>query len=343
MVAMSGGVDSSVAAYLLKQAGEACMGVTMRLFEGESTCCTEDNIRDARAVADSLGIPFETVNFTGDFQKCVIEPFVREYELGATPNPCIECNRSLKFSRLLNFADERGYDRVATGHYARIAFENGRYLLKKGVDLSKDQSYVLYTLTQQELSRTLFPVGEYSKAQIREIAEINAMLSANRKDSQDICFVPDGDYAAFIERYTGKSYPDGNFIDKAGNVLGRHRGIIRYTTGQRKGLGLALPAPMYVCDKRLDTNEVVLCSNDELFSTSLDAAEFNWIACDAPAAPIKAKVKIRYSQVEQPALIIPTGDGRVHIEFESPQRAVTVGQSAVAYDGDTVIGGGRII
>ncbi len=343
LVAMSGGVDSSVAAYLLHQSGNDCMGVTMRLFDGESTCCTEDNIADARKIAESLEMPFEAVNFTGDFEKCVIEPFIRAYEIGATPNPCIECNRRLKFSRLLSFADEIGYDKVATGHYARIDCENGRYLLKKGLDLSKDQSYVLYTLTQSELARTLFPIGEYGKSQIREIAEASGLASANRKDSQDICFVPDGDYAAFIERYTGKSYPDGNFIDKSGRVLGRHKGIIRYTTGQRKGLGLALPAPMYVCEKRLSSNEVVLCSNDELFSTSLNASGFNWIACSVPQGPIKAHVKIRYSQVEHPALIIPTGEDSVRIEFDSPQRAITVGQAAVAYDGDTVIGGGTII
>ncbi len=343
LVAMSGGVDSSVAAYLLQQSGESCLGVTMRLYDGESTCCTEDNILDARTVASSLNMPFEVVNFTGDFAQSVIEPFIRDYESGATPNPCIECNRKLKFSRLLQTASELGYDKVATGHYARISCENGRYLLKKGVDLSKDQSYVLYTLTQSELARTLFPIGEYSKAAIREIAEANGLASAARKDSQDICFVPDGDYAAFIERYTGNSYPDGNFVDKSGNVLGRHRGIIRYTTGQRKGLGLALPAPMYVCEKRLDSNEVVLCSNDELFASNLDAVGFNWIACDTPSAPIRAHVKIRYSQTEQPALIIPTGEDSVHIEFDSPQRAITVGQSAVVYDGDTVIGGGKII
>ncbi len=343
MIAMSGGVDSSVAAYLMHNAGHACMGVTMRLYDGESTCCTEDNIADARSVAESLQIPFDVVNFTADFAGCVIEPFIRAYEIGATPNPCIECNRRLKFDRLHLTAEERGFDKVATGHYARIMHENGRYLLKKGVDLTKDQSYVLYTLTQNQLSHTLFPIGEYSKAEIREIAEQNGLASADRKDSQDICFVPDGDYAAFIERYTGKSYPDGNFIDLAGNILGRHRGIIRYTTGQRKGLGLALPAPMYVCEKRIAANEVVLCSNDELFSTSLDAERFNWIACEVPSSSIRARVKIRYSQVEQPATVIPTGDDSVKIEFDSPQRAVTVGQAAVVYDGDTVVGGGTII
>ena len=349
IIAMSGGVDSSVAACLCMEAGHECLGVTMRLFDGEqelgteSTCCSLSDVEDARSVAVRLGMPYRVFNFTGDFENCVINPFIKAYETGATPNPCIECNRSLKFSRLHRRAEELGFDKVATGHYARISCENGRWLLRKGADPSKDQSYVLYTLTQRQLAHTLFPVGEYSKAQIREIAQQHGFINAKKHDSQDICFVPDGDYAAFIERHTGKKYPEGNFVDLDGNVLGRHKGIIRYTTGQRKGLGLSLKAPMYVCEKRLESNEVVLCDNERLYSRELDAQDFNWIACDVPQQPLKAHVKIRYSQTEQPALLIPTGENTVHIEFDSPQRAVTTGQAAVAYDGDTVIGGGTII
>lgn len=350
IVAMSGGVDSSVSAYLLKKSGYSCIGATMRLFSNEEigikpekTCCSLDDVEDARSVAKRLDMEHYVFNFTDEFEKKVIEKFVRSYETGATPNPCIDCNRYLKFEKLFQRMKVLGYDYVATGHYARIEEENGRFLLKKAKDLIKDQSYVLYQMTQEQLRHTLFPLGNMTKNETRIIAEENGFVNAKKHDSQDICFVPDGDYASFIEGYRKKIYKSGNFVDKDGNVLGKHKGIIRYTIGQRKGLGLSLPAPMYVLEKNIDKNEVVLCSNSELFSSELDAEEVNWIAFDTPPETFSGKVKIRYNQKEEPAKITVTGKDRIHIEFEKPQRAIAKGQAAVIYDGDTVIGGGTIV
>ena len=342
IIAMSGGVDSSVAAQLMVDRGYECMGATMKLYSGEeeSSCCTTADIEDARAVCDTLGIPYHVYNFTDDFDKKVIKKFIDAYEKGATPNPCIDCNRYLKFERLFDKMHELGYDYVVTGHYARIEKVGDRYLLKKAVDHTKDQSYVLYSLTQKQLSHAIFPLGEYEKSYAREIAEKSGFINANKQDSQDICFVPDGDYAEFIERYMNKTYPDGDFVDKSGKVLGKHKGIIRYTIGQRKGLGLSLPAPMYVCDKDIEKNCVVLCSNEELFSKSLDAVDFNWIAFENPPAELRAKARIRYNQVEEPATIYVTGENTVHIEFDKPQRAIAKGQAVVVYDGEVVLGGG---
>lgn len=344
IIAMSGGVDSSVAAFLTKEKGLSCIGATMKLYSGEaeSTCCSLEDVEDARQVAHRLGMEHYVFNFTGEFDEKVVKKFVNAYEIGATPNPCIDCNRYLKFEKLFCRMKELGYDYVVTGHYAKIEKSGERYLLKKGADETKDQSYVLYSLTQEQLAHTLFPLGVYTKKQIREMAEENGFVNAKKHDSQDICFVPDGDYAGFIERYGGKTYPDGNFVDMSGKVLGRHKGIIRYTIGQRKGLGLSLSAPMYVMKKDTERNEVVLCADSELFSTTLDAADFNWIAFDNPPKSFRAKAKIRYSHKEEDAQITVMGDGTVHIEFDTPQRAIAKGQAVVLYDGDIVIGGGTI-
>ena len=350
LIAMSGGVDSSVAAYLMKQRGFDCIGVTMKLFSNEEigcsrakTCCSLEDVEDARSVAYRLGIPYYVFNFTEDFGRQVIDRFVAAYENGATPNPCIDCNRYLKFERLYRRAAELGCDRVATGHYARIEKQGDRYLLKKASDESKDQSYVLYAMTQEQLAHTAFPCGALNKTQTRQIAEEQGFLNAEKPDSQDICFVPDGDYAAFIRRYTGKSYPDGPFVTTRGEIIGRHRGIIHYTVGQRKGLGISSDRPLYVQSIDAAKNTVVLGENRELFGTELNAVNFNWIAFETPPDILRAKAKIRYRHREQWATVEVTGKNKVHLVFDAPQRAVTRGQAVVLYDGDTVLGGGEII
>lgn len=346
---MSGGVDSSVAAYLIKKQGYDAIGVTLKLFDNddagirEKSCCSLEDVEDAKSVARRLGMEHYTFNFKEDFKDTVIRRFIDAYENGRTPNPCIDCNRFIKFKRLLERANQLDYDYVVTGHYSRIEEENGRYLLKKGLDESKDQSYVLYSLTQEQLSHTLLPLGAMHKSDVRDIALEQGFVNAKKHDSQDICFVPDGDYAAFIERYGNKKYPCGNFVDLDGNILGTHKGIIRYTVGQRKGLGLSLPKPMYVCSTCMEDNTVILGDNADLFSKSVDADDINLIACDRIDSPIKVNAKIRYSQHEQPAKVWQTGDNAIHLEFDEPQRAVTKGQAVVMYDGDTVVGGGTII
>ena len=349
LIAMSGGVDSSVAAYLMKKQGCDCVGVTMRLFSNddiglsrEKSCCSLDDVQDARSVAAKLAIPYYVFNFTGDFKSQVIDRFTSAYACGQTPNPCIDCNRYLKFERLYERAQLMGCDAVVTGHYARIGQENGRFVLKKALDASKDQSYVLYSLTQEQLAHTRLPLGEFEKTDTRRIAEEMGFFNARKPDSQDICFVPDGDYAAFIERTTGKTYPEGNFVDEQGNVLGRHRGIIHYTIGQRRGLGIAAETPLYV--KRIDPerNEVVLCRDEALYSRALTAKELNWMAFDTPPDSFRASAKIRYRHAEQPCTVKVLPGGRVAVEFDEPQRAATPGQAVVFYDGDTVLGGGVI-
>lgn len=344
VIAMSGGVDSSVAAYFTSKEYD-CIGATMKLFDGEndidSTCCSADDIEDARRVAEKLGIPYYVFNFKDDFDDKVIKKFIKTYEFGSTPNPCIDCNRYLKFEKLLQKANELGYDYVVTGHYARIEEKNGRYYLKKGLDENKDQSYVLYSLTQEQLNHTLFPLGDYSKSEIREIAQREGFINAHKKESQDICFVPDGDYAAFIEQYTEKKYPEGDFIDSDGNVLGRHKGLIRYTVGQRKGLGIAVGHPIYVIKKNIDTNSIVLGTENELRCTKLQAVDFNWIYLK-PEGRITCKAKTRYNMKEADCSVYCEGD-TVKVEFNSPVRAVTSGQAVVLYDGDYVIGGGTIV
>lgn len=351
LIAMSGGVDSSVAAYLTMQNGYDCTGVTLKLYDNEDTdelrektCCSLDDVEDARSVCRRLGIPFFVCNFKDSFRENVIERFIRAYENGATPNPCIDCNRYIKFRKLFRRAQELEQDYIVTGHYAQIRFDrgSGRWLLTKGADPKKDQSYVLFSLTQEQLAHTMFPVGGLTKTETRAIAEEMGFVVAGKRESQDICFVPDGDYAAFISRYTGREYPEGDFVYKDGTVLGRHKGIIRYTIGQRKGLGLALPHPMYVMEKDTEANQVILGENEDLFTTGFEAEEFNWIACEPPKGDIRAEAKVRYSQKENPATVIPLSEDRVRIVFDQPQRAITCGQAVVLYDGDYVVGGGTI-
>ncbi len=339
LVAMSGGVDSSVAAYLLQKEGYDCKGATMELYESDP-----QNVADAGAVAARLGIPFYALPCEELFKKSVIDDFIACYERGDTPNPCIVCNKCMKFSHFLREAERLGCDGIATGHFARIRRDekSGRYLLCRAADKMKDQSYVLYTLSQAQLSRTLFPLGELTKTEIRQLAEENGFINAHRKDSQDICFVPDGDYMAFIQRYTGKTYPSGDFLDTSGKALGKHRGAVGYTLGQRKGLGLAMGAPVYVCGKDMEKNTVTVGEEGLLFSTALIARDMNWFPFETLTEPISVTAKARYRHIEQPATVYPLEDGKVKVVFDTPQRALTTGQAVVFYREDVVVGGGTI-
>jgi len=396
LVAMSGGVDSSVAAYLMQQAGYEVTGVMMKLFDNSNT----DNAEDAKKVADKLGAGFEVFDMRSDFREEVIDKFVAAYERGETPNPCVFCNKRLKFDALYNYGlkslfesaqsaetdafnkidrglgtdevcnSENGSDSdkhcknesgssddeviIATGHYAVIEYdeEAGRYKLRKAANPEKDQSYVLYNLTQEQLARTMFPLGALSKDEVRRVAEAQGFVTAHKSESQDICFIPDGDYASFIRGYTGRDYPPGDFVDADGNVMGEHKGIIKYTIGQRKGLGLALKKPAYVLRLNTEGNRVILGDNEDLFTRELTAHDFNWVSMAPPSGPFRASARIRYRHREAPAEIIPldnikkdTGSafaGAVKIIFDEPQRAITRGQSVVIYDGDYVLGGGII-
>ena len=349
LIGMSGGVDSSVAAHLMLQAGYDCIGGTMRLYddvtdETVNSCCTLEHVEDARSVASRLGIPHYTFNFKEAFDRHVISNFIRCYECGMTPNPCIQCNKHLKFDALLQQARELGCEYVVSGHYAQIRQDpdTGRYLLYKAADTAKDQTYFLASLDQQQLAHILFPLGCLTKAEVREIAEANGFINARKRDSQDICFVPDGDYAAFMERYTGKTYPEGDYLDLQGNVVGRHKGAVCYTLGQRKGLGIAMGAPVYVCAKDMQKNTVTVGPNEALFSNALRAKDWNWYPFDALTAPMRVTVKIRHSQHEQPGTVYPEENGIARVEFDAPQRAVTPGQAVVLYQGDMVVGGGTI-
>lgn len=336
LIALSGGVDSSVAAYLLSQQSYDLIGATMQLLDN-----TENNITDAKHVAEKLNIPFFSFDMRDPFRKTVINEFISSYENGETPNPCVICNKELKFGLLLEKARELGCDKIATGHYAKVAIIGDRAILKKADNLEKDQSYFLWSLSQEQLKSVIFPLGSFSKTQIREIAEELQLSTAKKKDSQDICFVPDGDYISVIENTTKKKYENGSFVDINGNILGQHQGIIRYTIGQRKGLGIALGKPMYVCSKNIENNQVVLCDDQELYSDTLSASHFNWIAFNEPPNVLKCKARIRYRHTEQPATVTVDGD-KVFIKFDQPQRAITKGQSVVLYDGDIVLGGGII-
>lgn len=353
LIAMSGGVDSSVAAALMKQRGYDCIGVTMKLRSNEDSpcteksCCTADDAEDARNVAYSMGMKFYVFNFTQEFEHEVIDRFVSAYEQGLTPNPCIDCNRYMKFELLYQRGRALGCDLIVTGHYARTEYDEnlGRWVLKKAKNLPKDQSYVLYSMSQEQLAHTIFPLGDFSsKEEVRALAEKLGLLNAHKHDSQDICFVPDGDYAGFITRRTGKAYPHGDFLDVEGNVIGEHSGLIRYTIGQRKGLGVGFGERMYVCGKDVERNTVTLSREEGLYSNRLTARDFNWITfAEPPSSPVEVTAKTRYNGREAPAVVWAESSGLVHVEFMQPQRAVTAGQAVVLYSGDTVVGGGTIV
>ena len=346
LIGMSGGVDSSLAAKLMRDRGFDCVGCTMKLFDAEDgpdrPCCSLNDVEGARAVANRLGIPFYVFNFREEFRSQVIDRFIAAYEAGRTPNPCIDCNRHLKFGKLLRRAEELGCRWVVTGHYARVEEQNGRFLLKRAADPAKDQTYFLACLTQAQLAHVKFPLGDYTKAEVRELARQAGFVNAGKRDSQDICFVPGGDYAAVMEAYTGKTYPAGDYLDQSGNVVGRHRGAVRYTLGQRKGLDLALGTPVYVCAKDMERNTVTVGPDAALYSPGLRAEGMVWFPFDAPDGPLRCTVKTRHSQREAPATVRPLEDGGALVEFDAPQRAVTPGQAVVLYDGDIVLGGGTI-
>ncbi len=351
VVGMSGGVDSSVAAYLLKEQGYDVIGVTMQIWQDEDVfvqsqeggCCGLSAVEDARRVAERLEIPYYVMNFKEDFHKYVIDYFVSEYEKARTPNPCIACNRYVKWESLLHRSLEIGADYIATGHYARIMqLPNGRYTIRNSVTAAKDQTYALYNLTQEQLSHTLMPVGDYDKPHIRKIAEEIGLPVATKHDSQDICFVPDHDYASFITQETGKESMPGNFVDEEGNVMGQHRGLIHYTIGQRKGLGISSATPIFVRELRPETNEVVLCKSESLFSRDCHVDNVNYMAEEKLTEPVRAIGKIRYSHAGAPCTLYPQPDGTLLAQFDEPQRAMTPGQAAVFYQDDHVLCGGTI-
>ncbi len=368
MVAMSGGVDSSVAAAILQEQGLQTSGATLKLTNQTScavgsrsrTCCILEDIEDARSVALNLGIEYFVLNHTQDFRAQVIDRFIRAYQEAETPNPCIDCNRYIKFESFFDQADILGFDYLATGHYAQVSYDetSGRYLLKKGKDHHKDQSYVLYSLTQKQLAKTLFPLGQYEKSEIREIALKHGFINAAKPDSQDICFVPDGNYRAFLESEGVVTKP-GNFIDLEGKILGQHKGIEGYTIGQRKGLGISSDRPLFVVAKSAENNTVTLGREEDLYSPGLLASGLNWISIPELTAPMEVTVKVRYSQQDVPAVImpvttassssvsvsvpVPAKAAEVKVLFSTPQRAISPGQAAVFYQGDVVVGGGTIV
>ena len=345
LIAMSGGVDSSVAAFLMQKNGWDCGGATMQLCDyallGQMP---QDIAADAKNVADRLHMPFYVLDQIKDFKKYVVDKFISCYEDGGTPNPCMDCNRHLKFDLFLEKALELGYEYIVTGHYAKIQKDDasGRYLLYQAEDKSKDQSYFLSCLTQHQLSHAKFPLGELTKEQVRKIAEEQNFINAKKKDSQDICFIPNGDYKAFMERYTKKQYPSGSYLDLNGTVIGTHNGAVGYTIGQRKGLGIAMGEPVYVCSKNMQDNTVTLGPNEALFRKSLRATDWNWIPFPSLTEPLRVLAKVRYRHTPQPATVYPEENGSARVEFDEPQRAITTGQAVVLYIDEMVVGGGTI-
>ena len=352
VVGMSGGVDSSVAAWLLKKQGYDVIGVTMQIWQDEENivqeenggCCGLSAVDDARRVAERLEIPYYVMNFKDEFQKSVIEYFTKEYLAGRTPNPCIACNRYVKWEALLQRSLSIGADYIATGHYARIEhLPNGRYAIRRSATMEKDQTYALYNLTQEQLARTLMPVGEYSKDRIREMADEIGLLVAHKPDSQDICFVPDGDYASFIENTTDQVLQTGDFVTPEGKILGKHKGIIHYTVGQRKGLGLALGYPAFVLEIRPETNEVVIGTYEESLTYTVRANELNFMSVEQITEPVRVFAKIRYNHKGAWCTVERTGEDEIVCTFDEPIRAATPGQAVVLYDGEYVLGGGTIL
>lgn len=339
LIAMSGGVDSAVAAHLMQQTHGICAGAYLQMWDAG-----EENIADARSVADRLGMDFYVLDAMGDFRKQVVDHFVCAYEEGLTPNPCVVCNRCMKFGVLLEHALALGFQTVATGHYAQVRYNEstGRYLLCKAADPTKDQTYFLACLTQEQLSHAAFPLGGLTKEQARAIAQEQGFINARKRDSQDICFIPDGDYFAFMQRYTGKTYPAGDYLDMDGRVVGQHKSAVAYTLGQRKGLNLAMGAPVYVCGKDMQKNTVTVGPNEALFATTLFAEDWNWLPFPTLTEPMRVSAKARSRHTEQPATVYPEENGCARVVFDTPQRAITPGQAVVLYDGDTVVGSGTI-
>jgi tRNA-uridine 2-sulfurtransferase len=363
-VAMSGGVDSSAAAAILKDQGHDLVGFTMQLWNQRrglsvdengdplpSRCCSLDDVYDARRVAEDLAFPFYVLNLEREFERAVVQPFVASYLLGETPIPCVSCNSRLKFASLDRLAASLGCEKVATGHYARVEYDSAaeRYRLLRGHNLQKDQSYFLWELTQDQLSRAMFPLGEMSKPQVREVARQHQLANANKAESQEICFVPDSDYAGFIDRYleaeqeTERLPGEGELVDSSGRVIGTHGGIHHYTVGQRRGIGIAAERPLYVISIDATKNRVVVGPPEELLGSEFTAAGVNWIAFDNPDNPVRAEVRVRYRHEAAPATIYPLARGNARVLFDETQRAITPGQATVFYRGDEVLGGGWIV
>lgn len=351
VIAMSGGVDSSVSALLYKKEGIECTGIMMKLhrqkepIEGVGQQCgSSSDAEDARAIANRLEMPFELLDYAEEFKSCIIDYFIEAYQTGCTPNPCIKCNRHMKFGKIYEYMQKQRMDLMVTGHYAQVEYDEGKkqYVLKKAIDQNKDQSYFLYVLTREQLSHVRFPLGSMTKEEVRKIAEEHQLINARKKDSQDVCFVPDGDYVNVIAQYSGNTGTPGKFVDQNGSVLGQHEGITHYTIGQRRGLRISAKQRIYVTDINVEENTVVLGSNEDLFHRELIADDVNLLTCEYLEKPIRVNAKIRYRHKEQPAIAWQDEEGKLHVKFDEPQRAITKGQSVVMYEGDIVVGGAVI-